>query len=69
MPSIDLATLTHHVRAILADPYMEAPHIGVPTLDRALAIFAQYQCAGMALPAPRLNFWETPPVVAHADRS
>ncbi len=70
MPSIDLAALTMHVHAIIADPRNDAPSTGDMMLDKALADFARHRRStrdsltqdSFEVQAP---FWLTP-VPAHA---
>ncbi len=63
MPSVDMAALTPHVRAILADP-STVPTTGDATLDAALVRLAARRRAHHALAeAPALDFWhgDVPP--------
>lgn len=41
MPRIDLSVIAIHVRAILADPRMDPPVVGITALNEALADLVQ----------------------------
>ncbi|MGH2389120.1 MAG: hypothetical protein ACRDIE_13025 [Chloroflexota bacterium] len=68
MARIDIEALVDRTRTILDQPEATIEPTDDTALDAALASLAQRKREGQPLEAPRLSFWDAPPVPARDPR-